>query len=440
MRGGEAFNLFLLGACVACGGGRSPIGSSIEHKGDVAAVTPDTAAAGQASSGDEPAAAADAGPPPEPPPDPALVRALVAKTGENTPVDNPLHVRLELMPRPAFERWLIAVVNRGTEPVSVLLDLRYLTLELETPEDAGKPRPKWKKKPAPLLCKLPEGFGGQLAVPEEPRRLEPGEGLVRTFDPRLYCISSTGESLLSTGQTVTAKLGLAPKAPRVVYRQGKRTEVPSVQSAPFVAEPVAVIEPGTLPAATPAPDAETDTQPERRVKQLAASPFELSSDLLGGEGEEDTTQPLSLRLLRGSDVPAERTATASMEVRARTKATVYFRRELVSFTVHGPEGIRACDPQPDERSPDRQAYSTLSPGQAISATSMLAELCPNLTFGRPGLYLLSARFDAERDGSEFGLRAFTGRLESRRQAWLRIRTGDLPALPPAEPLRIRVGE
>jgi hypothetical protein len=200
---------------------------------------------------------------------------------------------------------------------------------------------------------------------------------------------------------------------------------------------------GTEPAnvEAPAPPAKIDPEHDLRVKELTASRFELTADLLGGEGEEDPTLPLTLRLLRGSDVANERNATAAVEVRAKgKKMSVYFRRELISFTVHGPDGIRACDPQPDDRAPDRQAYSTLAPGKAVSATSMLAELCPNYTFGRPGLYLLSARFDAVRDGAEFGLRAFTGRLESRRQAILRIRTGDLPALPPAEPLRVRVGE
>jgi hypothetical protein len=227
---------------------------------------------------------------------------------------------------------------------------------------------------------------------------------------------------------ITPKLGFTPKPPRVVYKQGKRTEVPSAQAEPFVAEPA------TLPE-------KLDPESDPRVKELVASSFELTADLLGGEAEEDTTLPLSLRLLRGSDAASERTATATVEVRARNKkAQVYFRRELVSFVVHGPEGIRACDPQPDDRAPDRQAYSTLGAGQAVTATSMLAELCPNLTFGRPGLYLLSARFDAVRDGAEFGLKAFTGRLESRRQAVVRIKSGDLPALPPAEPLRVRVGE
>ena len=107
--------------------------------------------------------------------------------------------------------------------------------------------------------------------------------------------------------------------------------------------------------------------------------------------------------------------------------------------MHGPDGIRGCDPQPDDRAPDRQAYSTLKPGAAVTVTSLLTELCPNLTFGRPGLYLVSARFDATRDGSEFGLNAFTGWLESHQQALIRIRTGDLPPLPPPEHIKVKLG-
>ncbi len=71
---------------------------------------------------------------------------------------------------------------------------------------------------------------------------------------------------------------------------------------------------------------------------------------------------------------------------------------------------------------------------------MLAELCPKYTFGRPGLYVVSARLDAARDGAEFGLSAFTGRLESRKQALVRIKTGELKPLPAPEPLRVKVGQ
>jgi hypothetical protein len=428
----------LLSVVAACAGSRTTIGSSVGEPGEKEAspgAASDRAARaepGAAVENEGPAGAPvqlESEPEPPPPPDPALVKALVDKTGEAPTEENPLRLRLEVTPRPAGELWLLAVVNRGTEPVKARFDLRNLTLSLVPPEDPKWPR--WKKKPSPIVCKLPEGFG---AAPEEDElRLEPGEGLIQTFDPRLYCISPNGESRLAVGQRMTAKLGFAPKPPRVVWKQGKRTEVPSLQSSPFVAEPGAEAPSGAEPP--------LDPEHDRRVKQLVAREQLLTADIVGTEGIEDPSLPLRLRLVRGSDAATERSATATVEVRAKSKkTTLYFRRELLSFIVHGPDGIRGCDPQPDDRAPDRQAYASLGPGQSLSAVSLLSELCPNLTFGRPGLYLVSARMDAQRSGEEFGLNGFTGTLESPSQALVRIRAGELPALPPPAPLRVRVGQ
>ena len=432
MRVGTLVELLAWAALSGCASQQTTIGSSVGESHDPAETRASEAQARKPDILPPPSSHAvgaphESGPEPAPAPDPALVKALVEKTGEAPGVDNPLHLRLEVTPQPAGELWLVAVVNRGTEPVKLLFDLRRLTLSLEPPEPS-KPRPKWQKKPAPLTCKLPEGFGGPF-VDDQTRSLQPGEGLVQSFDPRLYCISGNGDSMLATGQRVTVKLGFAPKPPRVQWVQGKRAEVPALQSAPFIAEPL-----------TADPSAKVDPEHDSRVKQLVGSELILTPELLAGESEEDPTLPLQLRLVRGSDAATELTATAVVEVKAKRKTQLYFRRELVSFTVHGPDGIHGCDPQPDNRAPDRQAYSTLGAGQTLSATSLLTELCPKYTFGRPGLYLVSARFDAERDGSEFGLSAFTGRLESRREALVRIRTGDFPPLPPPEPLLVRVGQ
>jgi hypothetical protein len=437
MRVGTLIELALLTALAGCAGNQTTIGSSVgEQPADGHGATALDAAGSEPDTPSKPRPAPVAGPAvsnepePPPPPDPALVKALVEKTGEAPSVDNPLHLRLEVTPRPAGELWLVAVVNRGTEPAKLLFDLRRLTLSLQVAEDPKKSRPKWQKKPSSVVCKLPEGFGGPT-MDDPTRTLQPGEGLLQTFDPRLYCISGSGDSLLATGQRVTVKLGFTPKPPRVLWKQGRRTEVTSAQSAPFIAEPSTLV---------PAGAAKVDPEHDARVKELAASELTLTPDLLGSEAEEDPTLPLQLRLVRGSDAATELTSTAVVEVKAKQKSLLYFRRELVSFTVHGPDGIHECDPQPDDRAPDRQAYSTLGAGQSVSATSLLTELCPKYTFGRPGLYLVSARLDAVRDGAEFGLAAFTGRLESRREALVRIRTGDFPALAPPEPLLVKVGQ
>lgn len=434
MRVRSFVELALVGSLAGCAGGQANVGSSLNDK-PVAAVDNDAAVTGEAGAPGDAAAkkksTAEEEPSGPPPPDPAVVKALVAKTGEpasSAVVDNALHLRLEITPRPAGELWVLAVVNRGTEPAKVQLDLRRLSLELTPGDDDKKPaKVRVRAKPRVITCKLPEGFGG-MAADEEWRSLEAGEGLVQTFDPRLYCVSGSGDSLLSTGQHITAKLGYTPNPPRSVYKGGKRVEAPSAQTAPFIAEPAAA------PAEPP------DAKHDARVKQLVATEVVLTPDLTANEAEEDPTLPLSLKFVHGSDAAAELNTTATVEVRAKQKTMLYFRRELVSFTVHGPDGIHGCDPQPDERAPDRQAYTPLAAGQSISATSLLAEMCPKYTFARPGLYLVSARLDALRDGSEFGLSAFTGRLESRKEALVRIRTGDFPALPPPEPLRVRVGQ
>ncbi len=440
MRLGSLLMALAAQSLLGCGGSQPAVGSSVgqrEVEASGAVVSPTTGAGGDERAAVEADAGAEAGVQAPPAPlDPALLKALVAKSGEPLATDNPLHVHFDVLPRPAGQLWLFSVINRGTEAARILLDPRRLTLSLERPEDPEKPRPKWQKKPAPTLCKLPEAF--LFAAPAEretPFVLEPGEGLVQTFDPRLYCISGQGESLLSQGLSVTPRLGFSPKPARVVWRGGARQEIPSLQEAPFVAVRALVSPAGAEPVPEVAPD--TDS----RVKELTANSFVLDAEIAGPSVPPELDQPLELQLLRGSDAANERTATVQLQLKSRTaKNTVYFRRELVSFEVHGPDGVRRCDPQPDDRSPDRQAYSGLKLGGVVGAVSLLSELCPRFTFGRPGLYLVSARFDSVRDGAEFGLRAFTGRLESRRQALVRIRSGELPALPLPEPVRVRVGE
>jgi hypothetical protein len=432
MRVGTLVALGLSSTLAGCSGNQPIVGSSVGEKpvegaeqqatGGKPSGSP-SGAAGAPPASPKPEAVGEE---PEPPPDPALIKALLDKSGEATS-ENPLHLQLEVGPRPAGELWLLGVVNRGTQAVKLRFDLRRLTLTLVQPESLAKPTPAWKPKPKPVVCKLPEGFGASPEA-DAPHVLEPGEGLVQTFDPRLYCISPGGDSLLFTGQHITPKLGFAPKPPRVVWKQGHSVQLPSLQQAPFIAEPATVDE------------ASSDPEHDLRVKQLVGSEFALTQEMTDAEAEDDPTLPLQLRLLHGSDAATELGATVALDVRARKKSQLYFRRELVSFTVHGPDGIRGCDPEPDERSPDRQAYLTLGPGQSVAATSLLAELCPKYTFGRPGLYVVSARLDAARDGAEFGLSAFTGRLESRKQALIRIKTGELRALPQPEPLRVKVGQ
>ncbi len=98
----------------------------------------------------------------------------------------------------------------------------------------------------------------------------------------------------------------------------------------------------------------------------------------------------------------------------------------------------ACDPQPDSRVPDKQAFKSIAPGGSIEATSRLIELCPDDTFARPGLYLARARFSPSVSGNDFGIEAVTGHFTSEQPAVIRIRSGELlPQEPPARSLQGR---
>jgi hypothetical protein len=140
--------------------------------------------------------------------------------------------------------------------------------------------------------------------------------------------------------------------------------------------------------------------------------------------------PLEIRLDQGSDARTEYNATIKMTLKNRSKRNllVYFRREFVTFHVVGPSGVVDCNPGPDRRAPDRQAFVTLTPGASRTYVSRLDELCPSETFEMPGLYLVNARYDATESGAEWNLAAFTGTIASQRSANVRIRTGDSPIL------------
>jgi hypothetical protein len=146
------------------------------------------------------------------------------------------------------------------------------------------------------------------------------------------------------------------------------------------------------------------------------------------EGLEES--PLELRLVQGSDARTEHDATITITLRnrSRRRLILYFRREFVTYQIVGPAGVQTCDPAPDLRAPDREAFVTLGPGATRSYSSRLAEMCPRDTFDMPGLYLVNGAYDATESGAAWNLAAFTGSVASSRPANVRIRTGELNIL------------
>jgi hypothetical protein len=418
-------------AAGCAGGNPAVVGATLD---DDAGVTPPAADAGVRD------AAAEAAPPPAAeetaPPlvDPAVAHALLAKTGEASGTA-PLGLRFELVELGSELPWALAIVNRGTEAATVDFDARLLTLEIAPPEAAAGAAKAKQKPKKPVVCRLPGDVVPGSVDPALAIELEPGEGLVQNFDPRLYCLGKTPAPLVE-GAQVSPRFGWPPKM-KVSWRGGKREETPAVQNEPFVAEPSEAR--GSLPA-------NGGDATERRVKELSGTPLRLGSDFATAQHpgpDQAAPDPSGLTLtVTGGDAANEgaAVATASFANHGKQKQDLYFRRELITYEVSGPDGVFQCAPEPDLRSPDRTAFQTLRPGGKISAVSRLIEMCPAHAFARPGLYLVHARFDAVDAGTEYGLHAFMGRLVSQKPALVRIRQGELPFTPSNGSERIRVGQ
>jgi hypothetical protein len=299
--------------------------------------------------------------------------------------------------------WQLTLRNTGSASYTVHADARLIGFAVQVPGVKKAVR-----------CALPEVLRPR---PNQTPRvvLAPGDAVVHEFDPRLYCFADAGQSWLVPGAQITPRFGWRPKV-RTQWRQGKRVET-VVDAPPYVAE----LE-GSVAASERAP----------RASELVGASFALRSEYAAWNGSatgaEPAAGPLRLTLKYGSDARSERDASVSLDLTNISQETlqVFFRRELVSFEVVGPLGHVTCDAQPDERAPERSAFSALAPGRSLSAASRLVELCPDDTFRTPGLYLVHGRFESLESGGEFGLEAFVGEVVAPEAVALRVREGGGP--------------
>jgi hypothetical protein len=381
--------------------------------------------------------------------DPKLVRDALDRTASPPDERARLGARLALVDQGPDAPWLIAIVNRGTEPLRVTPDLRTLSLTITPPTPEPDPSKKAKpvRAPKPVTCVLPRDLSPSEEEPAVETLLEPGEGLVDSFDPRLYCLG-VAKSPLVPGAQVVGRLGWAEKT-KSVWKKGKREQVVLEQTAPFVVRRLAPE--GSLPDAAPAPapaalhaSEEPGVAPRSDadgIKQLVTASITLGSEYAPRAPAPDP-EPLGLLLTRGSDARTERDATISVSLVNRSKKPqrVFFRRELVSFEISGPSGIVTCEPGPDNRAPDRSSVKMLRPGGRISAISRLIELCPAGALRRPGLYLVHGRFQGIGGAADpQAPPAFEGRLVSHDPVQIRVRRGWGPLPPQRAPERVRVG-
>lgn len=333
--------------------------------------------------------------------------------------ENTLGLDFVVSQRGADLPWLVALANSSQAPADVAADLRLLRLEVEPPQESSEKGSK-ATPPKAHVCELPKADRPSQPDRELQVELEPGLMLAQSFDPRLIC----EPEWLVPGAVVTPKFGWAPPT-RTVWRQGKRVEEPLPPTEPYVATSAA---------------AEGD--PLEPIKELVGEPFTLDASYAPPppppEPGGDEPPPLELVVRDLGTITDPRSATITVEIKnpGRQGRHLFFRRELVTYEVIGPQGSTTCSVYPDDRAPQRQSFDFIGAKGSMRVVSRLIEMCSPHAFGSSGLYRVHARLDATESGKEQGLDAFVGTVTSQKPALLRLRGGKpapmwvLPIRPP----------
>jgi hypothetical protein len=309
------------------------------------------------------------------------------------------------------EPWVLQIDNRGDAPVELVADARLLWFEVQT--SAAK---------VPVTCRLPKPLWPEFAVRETRLTLPPGHGFRRSFDPRFFCFSPTGQKLLVSNARVVPHFGW-PQRTRSVWKNGKRSEeVILPDEPPFVA--------AALPASGDSASDSSDSEPSHGVKQLQAPSLLLSpAYALWSDAPKAADEgSLVFEATEGADASDEREATIALSLQNKGKRAqpIYLRADLVRYRAIGPEGAFECRAAASAAPSDASSFTTLQPGKTVKLVERLIEVCPRGSFGRPGLYEIRASYDAVWSGQHLGVDGFTGQLDAQSPALIRIRSGERP--------------
>jgi hypothetical protein len=120
------------------------------------------------------------------------------------------------------------------------------------------------------------------------------------------------------------------------------------------------------------------------------------------------------------------TVTVTLKNLTDEAKRAYFRRDLLSFSVVGPEGEQACDADDAFRGPERLGSVSVAAHKSESLTTRLIENCPEDVFARPGFYYVSVQLNTDLLDDTPGDAAFHGKLVSEFPRPVRVQTAELP--------------
>lgn len=322
-------------------------------------------------------------------------------------------LKLEVVDLGPHERWQVNVINQSLQPLRVATDPRLLTFTARVPGKAQS-----------IACEVPKALqpkGRHI----DTEVLSPGETYQFRVDPRMYCFESGDQTILVPGTFLVPAYGWE-EATRTRWSWGRRYQERLAQHQPFAGQFVG-------------PQAEPEEQVAQRpgLKRLVGEGFALRSEYQGWaktrlpehELGDAPRAGLKLSISHGSDAAHARDVAVTVRLENRSAEThrVYFRRDLVSFIVDGPDGQTECDATAAEwRAPDPQAFTTLRPGAVESFTTRLLEFCPAQSFQRPGFYYVRAVLPGTAPAPHGQEDVFTRELAATAPRPIRLHEAELP--------------
>ncbi len=274
----------------------------------------------------------------------SLVSPPCAEAGR--PVAPPLEVTLT--PWAEMGPFVYRLSIMATEDVRAVIDRRLLRFRVSP--DGSRRR---------LRCRHPDRRSRVSS--SRVREMREGQRVVEWIDIRMYC-SGRARRALSSGATITAEYGFP--------RRGRRRYIAQRDGVRF---------------------ASRISLADHRREAVEAVP------------SPNVSEDVAVRL---SAATGRRAPALRVRVSAPTGKRLYFRDDLLWFTIRGPLGETTCRPSRQPINPIRDFYRR----RARTSVDPRA-YCEDHPFPVPGVYEVTPHVDLVYDGTRYGLDVVTGTFE-----------------------------
>jgi hypothetical protein len=316
-------------------------------------------------------------------------------------------LRFRLVAPSAGGIWGLRIDNTSQRAVRLAADVRLLRLAITAPRNEKQAL----RRSRVTVCDGPRDFGLRRRFPAgRALVLEPGFSYAERFDPRLLCFGAKASKLVA-GATVNATFGYKPKSKwqrrparppfvaefsidGVVSSSLRQLIAPTITLSAGVSPGHGKAELDGFPASRPGlvpPVFVSEVKPQPDKRKAQASPAGMATAPTVKPGTTKTAPPrLTLTTSRHADAAKKRNVRLSVQAHnsGPRPLLVALRARQLSFLVAGPERTQRCG-RPGRHHVPRDLLRRLREGKHIHVDVLLGEICPSVSFARPGLYRAS---------------------------------------------------